>query len=465
MKVMIGLETHVQLRTASKLFCACPTKSTGPNSNVCPICMGFPGTKPALNAKAVEIGTEIALALKCEIAPEMWFSRKSYFYPDLPKGYQITQYEVPLAGNGTAEFSVGGGKKKSVRIRRVHVEEDPAKLEHEEGIMNACRVLVDYSRSGTPLCEIVTEPDFDSAAEAKSYLDWLFSLLSYLEAIDPQGDAVMRSDANISIDGGERVEIKNITGAANVESALKSEINRQIGLLNLGKRIAARETRLFDDATGRTVALRRKEAEDDYGYIFEPDLPTVAMAETSCRVKRRMREMPEEALVRLGRSGVAQEMAAAIVFTPGLLAYFDAVVREYRRPVEAAKWISKDFLKCLNWNSFSVRDAPEPAAIVELLTMIDRGDVTERAAKDLIKDVVGKKTGPRELLAAVSAGGAESEENVIAGVIAANEKAVAEFKAGKTSTLQFLVGEVMKRSRARIDPRKARELLEKALSG
>jgi aspartyl-tRNA(Asn)/glutamyl-tRNA(Gln) amidotransferase subunit B len=463
MKVMIGLETHVQLKTRTKLFCGCATQAPKePNTppNVCPICMGFPGSKPALNARAVEFGAQIAFAFNCAVAPEMWFSRKSYFYPDLPKGFQITQYEVPLASGGTVEFEKG----KTVRIRRVHLEEDPAKLEHEGDIVKAEQVLIDYTRSGIPLCEIVTEPDFSTPAEARVYLERLFTLLSYLEVIDPKAEGVMRSDGNVSIDGGERVEIKNITGIAAVEQALKSEINRQISLANLGKKVV-RETRLFDDASGRTLAMRTKEEEEDYGYIFEPDLPIVPMKALSEGVRASMREMPDEALLRIKGYGVPDELARAIVFTPGLVRYYDECAKTYADRLNLARWLSNDFLKCLNWNSLEVSGAPPPSLISEMLSMVDAGELTERAAKDVIKEVVAKKIGAREILGQAAAGAGGTDEEIVASVVAENAKAAADFKSGNQRAIQFLIGEVMKKTRARIPPQKARELLLKALSG
>ena len=462
MKAMIGLETHVQLRTATKLFCGCTTVSREPNDNVCPICMGYPGSKPSLNRKAVELGTQIALALNCRVAPEMWFSRKSYFYPDLPKGFQITQYEVPLASGGLAE-PVLCGRKAGIRIRRVHIEEDPAKLEHEGDIMTAARTLVDYARSGIPLCEIVTEPDFESPAQAREYLEWLLSLLAYLEVIDPRAEGVMRSDANISLDGGERVEIKNITGTLMVEQALKSELNRQIGFANLGKKVA-RETRLFDGATGRTVTLRKKEEEEDYGYIFEPDLPMVGMAGIAEGVGKAMREMPEAALARVERLGVPRGLAHAVVYTPGMLAYFDECSAGYGKPGELARWLANDFLKCMHWNGLEVRDSPKPELMAGLLGMIDSGEINERAAKDVIKEMFAKGKGAREVMGARADGKGESEEETVSGVIRDNGKAASDFKAGNARALQFLIGEVMKRSKARIDPKRAREMLVKQLN-
>ena len=271
-QAVMGLEIHVQLNTNSKLFCSCSTKyeDKQPNEVTCPICLGFPGSKPKVNRAAIDFAILVAKALNCSINSPMFFSRKSYLYPDMPKNFQITQYEIPIAEKGILNIV-----DKKIRIRRVHIEEDPGKLIHVGGsITNAKYVLVDYNRSGVPLIEIVTEPDFESTKEVRKFLTKLSSILEYLDAYDPSGEGSLRVDANISLKGGERVEVKNITGFKNVEKALNFEIIRQKNSHNMNVDIT-RETRHFDAQTNTTASLRKKEFEEDYGYIFEPDLTKI----------------------------------------------------------------------------------------------------------------------------------------------------------------------------------------------
>ena len=268
---MIGLETHVQLNTKSKMFCSCPTRGDDkPNTRTCEVCIGAPGSKPRLNKEVVNKALSVALALDCKIAKRMTWDRKSYFYPDMGKNYQITQYDDPIGKQGTLKV----GNKK-IRIRRIHMEEDPARLVHPGGsILQSNYVLVDYNRSGTPLVEIVTEPDMKSPEEAREYLRQLTSILEHLGVFEP-GDFTIKSDCNISINGGKRVEIKNVSGIKNPELALKRELERQISLKGKVKR----ETRQFNPADGTTHALRTKESEMDYGYIVDPDLPWLVLSD------------------------------------------------------------------------------------------------------------------------------------------------------------------------------------------
>ncbi|MEK6909472.1 MAG: Asp-tRNA(Asn)/Glu-tRNA(Gln) amidotransferase subunit GatB, partial [Candidatus Aenigmatarchaeota archaeon] len=321
MKSVMGLECHVNLLSKSKLFCNSPTdyENYDPNETTCPVCTGMPGSKPSLNKKIVESGLMVAKALNCEISPVMFFSRKSYFYPDMPKNFQITQYEIPLARNGYLQIT-----NKKIRIRRIQIEEDPGKLIHVGGsITNAQYVLVDYNRAGMPLIEVVTEPDFENVQEVREFLSKLQSILEHLEVYDASKEASLRVDANISLEGGTRVEIKNITGFVNVEKALSYEIVRQQNLVRMGMQVE-RETRHFDETTKTTATLRKKETEEDYGYIFEPDLPQFTISEKMVKAtEKRMPELPDSRVKRfIKKYTLPENQSQTIVYTDKALADF-----------------------------------------------------------------------------------------------------------------------------------------------
>ncbi|MDE1833351.1 MAG: Asp-tRNA(Asn)/Glu-tRNA(Gln) amidotransferase subunit GatB, partial [Candidatus Micrarchaeota archaeon] len=321
MSVMIGVEVHAQLDTKSKIFCSDSTdhRNAEPNQNTCPICLGFPGSKPKLNRKVLEYGLMIGLALNSKVTDTVFFSRKTYFYPDLSKNYQITQYEAPLVTEGY--LTVGEAK---IRIRRVHIEEDPAKLMYVGGdITSSEYVHMDYNRAGVPLAEIVTEPDFTSPKQVRAFLEQLSSILEHLGVYDSGKEATLRVDANISIDGGERVEVKNITGFENVEKALNYEIVRQQGLKRMEVEIQ-RETRHFDAEMKTTKSLRKKEYEEDYGYIFDPDLPMVTLSKGFVSsLKGRMPELPEQRSARLVKDyKISGYYADVIIYTGKPMADF-----------------------------------------------------------------------------------------------------------------------------------------------
>jgi aspartyl-tRNA(Asn)/glutamyl-tRNA(Gln) amidotransferase subunit B len=290
-KAVIGLEVHVQLETESKLFCGCSTGSEGaePNGNTCPICLGFPGAKPKANRRAVEHAVKIARALDCGVQPRFYFSRKSYFYPDMPKNFQISQYEIPLALGG--HLLLDG---RRIGITRVHMEEDPARLVHVGGgISSSLYTLIDHNRSGVPLVEIVTEPDLTSSREARLFLQKLSLILEHLGVYDPGREGGLRVDANVSLEGGQRVEVKNITGFRAVEDALNYEIIRQESMANMGIAVM-RETRHYDAESNTTSTLRRKEQEEDYGFITEPDLVRIDVDEAwIARLESEMPELPD----------------------------------------------------------------------------------------------------------------------------------------------------------------------------
>lgn len=466
MKVKMGLEVHVQLRTSSKFFCKCSTEtSKEPNSNVCPTCLGFPGSKPVVNKKVMDFGIMLSKALNCKILPEMFFSRKSYFYPDMPKNFQISQYEIPLSVEGYLKI-----RNKTIRIKRIHLEEDPGKLVHVGGdITTAQYVLVDYNRSGTPLAEIVTEPDFTSTKEVREFLEKMSSILEHLEIYDSGKEGSLRVDANISLEGGERVELKNISGFRNVERAFNYEILRQKNLLKMGVKVE-RETRHFDEASRLTKSLRKKEAEEDYGYIFEPDLSKVEIIKDWInKLQKQMPELPEARIKRLVKQyKIRDREAGIIVYVDKALAdFFEECCKIYRNHGELAKWIVTDLLKALNLADVSIRKSKvKSKTFVELLEMIDKKTITPRLAKEIIKDFVATGESPSKIvkdrkLKIVK--GEKELEKIIKLVIEGNKRAVDDFLVGKKNALDFLVGEVMKKSKVMIDPKTAKVVLIKMI--
>lgn len=464
MKSIMGLECHVNLLSKSKLFCNSPTdyENYEPNEATCMICLGYPGSKPILNKKIVESALMVAKALNCEISPIMFFSRKSYFYPDMPKNFQITQYEIPLARNGHLQI----GNKK-IRIRRIQIEEDPGKLIHVGGsITNAQYVLVDYNRAGIPLIEVVTEPDFENVQEVREFLSKLQSILEHLEVYDASREASLRVDANISLEGGTRVEIKNITGFVNVDKALSYEIVRQQNLLRLGKQVE-RETRHFDEATKTTATLRKKETEEDYGYIFEPDLPQFTISEKLIKtIEKQLPELPDARVERFIKEyKLPENQAQIIVYNDKALAdFFENCVKIFDKPDYISRWIATDLLKVLNWNNITIRHSLiTPKVFVEFLKAMDKGNITERLGKELIKEIVPTGKSVRDLIKAKGISQKVDLEKIVKEVIKENKKAVEDYKSGNEKAIQFLIGQVLRKTKASGDPNKIKELIKKLI--
>jgi aspartyl-tRNA(Asn)/glutamyl-tRNA(Gln) amidotransferase subunit B len=459
----IGLEIHVQLSTESKLFCSCPNRFVRePNTYVCEICLGMPGSKPSVNAKAVEYATKIGLALDCKFSSKMFFSRKSYFYPDMSKNYQITQFEMPIATNGS--LAIGD---KSINIRRIQIEEDPARITHAGTITDAKYVLVDYNRSGTPLVEIVTEPDFTTPEETKKFLDLLASMLEYLGVYDSSLEGSMRVDANISIPGENRVEIKNISGGKDVEKALSYEVIRQKDLVRRGQKVA-RETRGWDEASGVTRSLRSKEEEEEYGYIFDTDLPVINLAKE--KIESIKSALPEFAAKKIARYvqefGITKEQAEGIASQPDLAASYEEVSK-YVDPKLAADFFIKGVLKTLNYHNLRLKQTRIIAEhITKLLQLVDRKDMTIRAAELMFRDIILRPQDPTMLfkMQGISRIADEKQlEQMVENVMSENAKAVVDFRSGHAEALQFLLGQLMRTSKGRADPSIARKILEKRL--
>ncbi|RLI06055.1 Asp-tRNA(Asn)/Glu-tRNA(Gln) amidotransferase GatCAB subunit B, partial [Candidatus Bathyarchaeota archaeon] len=399
--VKIGLEIHCQLTNLkTKLFCGCSADYRGkpPNTHVCPVCLGLPGAMPVVNRRAVEMAIMVALALNCKIAKTTFFARKNYFYPDLPKNFQISQYDLeggePLASNGFVTFTVNK-TRKTVRIRRIHLEEDPGKLYHPGGIGVASYTLVDYNRAGITLVEIVTEPDFKNPSEARSFLQKLRSILEHLGVFDGSLEGAMRCDANISVGGGNRVEIKNISSFKDVERALNYEIIRQRDLIKKNIRFGM-ETRHWDEVKKITVTLRVKEEEQDYRYFVEPDLcPIVIEEELVEKLRREMPELPDARKERFIREyGIPEYDAEVLVGERALADFFEECVKIYGKPKPVANWLMGDFLQCLHSLDVSVGQCKAtPSHLAEMLTLMDNGTISIKIAKKVLWEIM--KTGKK----------------------------------------------------------------------
>ena len=473
MKIKIGLETHVQLNSESKLFCGCRNHvnikgEQEPNSLTCEICLGFPGSKPVLNKKVVELAAKVALALGCKIPKEMFFSRKTYFYPDMSKNFQITQYEVPLGLEGKISLDLNG-KKKIIRIRRVHIEEDPAQVIHVGGI-GGKYVLVDYNRSGIPLIEIVTEPDFEGPEEAKLYLSKLTTVMEYLGVYDSTTQAVLKSDANISLNPegveGTRVEIKNITGTKEVEDALKYEIIRQKSMISKGVQIK-RETRTWNQDIGSTHEMRGKEEEAEYGYIFEPDLTKIELPKQFLdSIKNKIPELPDEKYERFVKQYKIQEkLAESLISEKDIAELFEKSSKKIDAKI-AAGFLAGDLKKTLNWNNLKYKTSGlKDEWIFELLEEFQKGKITDRNAEQAIRKMVEEKKSAREIIRKYSLAKTEIDlKNVLNKVLGENKKAVQDYKKGEKKALEFLVGQVMKETRGQVDATEIRKVLEKQLA-
>lgn len=466
-EIKIGLETHLQLLTNSKLFCGCPTTGEDePNTRVCPTCLGMPGAKPRVNKKAIEMGIKVALALGCETPDEMNFSRKTYFYPDMPKNFQTTQFSIPVGLDGEVTMELDG-EEKTIRIKRVHIEEDPGKTKHVGGdITSSEHVLVDYNRSGTPLCEIVTKPDLRSPKEARAFLRKLADIFEYLEVYDSSDESTIRSDANVST-GGERAEVKNITGFKDTEKALRYEIGRQKNLQKRGKKVQ-RETRAYNDSSGTTKALRTKEQEADYGYIFEPDLTRIEIDKAWKEgLGEGIPELPHEKKKRyVEEYGLSKEMAAALCSDFDLTKTFEKLT-DNKDTKLVANLLSGSVKKVLNYNEIRFRESElDKEKLLKVIEMLEKEEITERNAEMIIREVAVGDKDPEEVKEEKGFGkvsGGKLEETINE-VLEENKDVVKDYRNGKEEALNHLVGQIMKKSGGNADPQNARELLEKKIN-
>lgn len=463
-KVMIGLEVHAYLGTKSKLFCSCSAKESGvPNSQVCPVCLGHPGSKPVLNEAVVALATKVGLALNCKINQDFFFSRKTYFYPDMSMNYQITQYEVPICGEG--EIILPSGKK--IRIRRAHIEWDPAALIHPNGIGKSNYVLIDYNRSGLPLIEIVTEPDISSPTEAREFMNTLENILDYLSVL--RSNTTLKADCNISINGGNRVEIKNVSGFAAAEKALSYELSRQKNEVKMG-RVIEQHTRAFNAESGVTNELRKKETEDDYGYIFDPDLVKVSLSSSFIDgVKSEMPELPGEKAERLKKEFGFSDFDASVLCGDYYLGkLFDLMVGEKADHIISARLLTRELLSILNHDSISIKDVSvNHSKLVELVNLIKEGKVSDKNTKQsMINYISGDKSSPKIFLEKnnLLISSSVDLDSVLEKIISSNYKAVNDYKEGNEKSLNFLSGLVMRETKGTVSPQKVIDLLKDKLS-
>ncbi len=466
-EAIIGMEVHAQLLTESKMFCRCSADyaAAEPNTQVCPICLGMPGVLPVINQKAVEYTIMTALALNCQIPEFSKFDRKNYFYPDLPKGYQISQYDLPLSRDGWLEIEVGG-EAKCIGTERVHLEEDTAKLFHLGG-----HSLVDFNRSGVPLMEIVSRPDIRSPEEARQYLTKLRTILRYLGVNSGNmEEGAMRCEANISLrplgrkELGTKVEVKNLNSFRSVKLALEYEIERQRKILEAGGTIY-QETMGWDEARGVTVVQRTKEYAHDYRYFPEPDLPPLVLRREWVEgIKARLPELPDAKRDRfMEQCGLSRYDAGVLTAEQAVAHYFESCVRAYPDAKTVANWVTGELFRLLKAIDVGIEMVKiTPDALAELLILVEKGTISISIAKDVFAELFETGRPPDEIvrergLAQIS--DVETLSRIVDDVITANPKAVAEYLAGKEPVLRFLVGQVMKATRGKANPKVVNELL------
>ncbi|HBC40950.1 MAG TPA: Asp-tRNA(Asn)/Glu-tRNA(Gln) amidotransferase GatCAB subunit B [Pseudanabaena sp.] len=475
---VIGLETHCQLSTNSKIFCNCSTQfGANPNTNVCPVCLGMPGVLPVLNEKVLEYAVKAGLALNCQIARHSKFDRKQYFYPDLPKNYQVSQYDLPIAEHGWLEIQLEDGSTKRIGITRLHMEEDAGKLVHagSDRLSGSSHSLVDFNRTGVPLCEIVSEPDMRSGAEAAAYAQELRRIMRYLGVCDGNmQEGSLRCDVNISVRPvgqekfGTKVEIKNMNSFNAIQRAIDFEINRQIEALESGEKIK-QETRLWEENTQRTISMRSKEGASDYRYFPEPDL--MAIEVPLSKLEKYRSEIPTLPMSHRHRYrdefGLTPYDAALIADDRSIAEFFDATILTGAEPKQVFNWVMGDITAYLNENKLKIGDiALTPAILGEMIALITNGTISSKIAKDILPELIVKGGSVKELVAAKGLtvlAGAELEK-IIDEIIAANPKEVEQYKAGKTKLLGFFVGQTMKKTQGRAEPQSTNKLIADKLS-
>lgn len=466
LEVKMGLEVHCQITSLkTKLLCSCPADYRGkpPNVYVCPTCLGLPGSLPVVNKRAIEEAVKVALALNCRIANQVVFYRKNYFYPDMPKNFQISQYDYPIGVSGKVGLELGGVRKE-VGIRRVHLEEDPGRLVYSGSIIESPYTLVDYNRSGIALTEVVTEPDLSSPREARLFLQKLRSIMEHLGVFDGGLEGAMRCDANLSIAGGPRIEVKNISSFKEVERALSFEVLRQQNLLRMGIKIK-RETRHWDEARGVTVSLRVKEEEIDYRYFPEPDLVPIELTQEFIeRIKSQLPELPEERRGRFVKQyGIMEAEAAVLVSDKALADFFEKTILLYKDPIKVSRYMVHTLLGILNYYDLDIAESKIcPEHLVELLSLVEKGDITEKSAKYMLREVVKSGRRPREVLMELGLqkiGDVAILEEVVEHVLN-NEKEDVEAATKDPRALHHLVGHVLKLTMMRADPKLVYEMVK-----
>jgi len=476
-EAVIGLEVHAQLQTLTKAFCPCSTQfGAPPNSNTCPVCLGLPGALPVLNEKALGLALRASLAINAKIQEKSRFARKNYFYPDLPKGYQISMYELPLALDGWLEIEVEGVKKR-IGITRLHMEDDAGKSLHE-GFPDSDRwSYIDLNRCGVPLIEIVSEPDLRTPAEAYAYLNTLKQILEYTEVSDcNMEEGSLRCDANVSVrlrgalKFGTKAEVKNLNSFRYLAHALEYEIERQIGILESGGTIT-QETRLWNVAGGRTEPMRSKEMAHDYRYFPDPDLlPVSVSARTIEEIRAAMPELPDAKMARFVKDyGITPYDAGVLTSTRALADYFEAAVKAGAPAKSAANWIAGELLRRLKDAGKEIADSPmAPAALAGLLAIVERGEITAASGKKVFAQMFDTGKSPADIIAAeglAQISDTSAIEKIARAVLEKNPDNLAKYQSGNEGVFKFFVGQVIRETRGQANPQLVNEILKKVLAG
>ncbi len=474
-ETVIGLEVHVQIKTKTKIFCSCSTEfGSRPNENTCPICLGMPGVLPVLNKRFLESSMRACLATHCTIEPMNRFARKNYFYPDLPKGYQISQFELPLGTNGYININVDGTKKR-IGLTRIHMEEDAGKLIHGEKLGSPGKSYVDFNRTGVPLCEVVSEPDLRSSEEARAYLIELKSILEYTGVSDcNMEEGSLRCDANVSIrpvgqkEFGTRTELKNLNSFKFIQKAIEYEVDRQTKILDQGDTVK-QETRLYDSDRGETFPMRSKEEAHDYRYFPDPDLVPIMIDETWVeKLRQTIPELPEQKRERFVKSyGIPEYDTGVLTSSAPLADYFEKCTALFPHPKTISNWMMGDLLRELKKDCRDIVDCPvSPSALVDLLKLIQSGTISGNIAKGVFEEMyrtqksagsIVEEKGLKQIT------DSSAIEKIVAEVLQANPSQVEEFKGGKEKVLGFLVGQVMKASNGKANPAMVNKLLKKKM--
>jgi len=481
-EAVIGLETHCQLKTNTKIFCHCSTEfGAPPNHQVCPVCMGMPGVLPVLNQKVLEYAVKAGLALNCQIADYSKFDRKQYFYPDLPKDYQISQYDLPIAQQGWLEIELvdakGNAVRKHVGITRLHMEEDAGKLVHggSERLSGSTYSLADFNRAGVPLCEIVSEPDLRSGVEAAEYAQELRRILRYLDVCDGNmQEGSLRCDVNISVrplgqtQFGTKVEIKNMNSFNAIQRAIDYEIERQTAVLEAGERII-QETRLWEEGSQKTISMRVKEGSSDYRYFPEPDLSAIELpAEQLAQWQADLPELPAQKRRRYETEfQLSAYDARVLTDDPRVAEYFEATVAAQANPKQAANWIMGDITGYLNTQKRGIDQiALQAIGLAELISLIEDGTISSKIAKDLLPELLSQGGSVKQLVdrkGLTQISDLAAIEAMIDEVLQAHPRELEQYRNGKTKLKGFFVGQVMKKTNGRADPKSTNQLLERRL--
>ena len=479
-EAVIGLECHAQLLTNSKLFCSCSTKfGEAPNINTCPVCLGLPGALPVLNRIAVGMAVKAALGLNCRLNVESQWARKNYFYPDLPKGYQISQYDRPLAQHGFIEIFVNGTPKR-IGVQRIHMEEDAGKSLHEGFQDSGRNTYLDFNRSGVPLIEIVSEPDIRASAEAHDYLARLKQILEFLEVCDGNmEEGSLRCDANVSVRRvgeqklGTRTELKNINSFRFVQKAIDYEVRRQIEVLERGGRVI-QETRLWNSSEERTVSMRSKEEAHDYRYFPDPDLPLLTVeAEWIQTMRRSMPELPEARRHRFIKEYALSEYDAGVLTSTRSLAdFFEQTAQLSGHAKTGANWIMGDLLRFYKDSNTDLKDLSKspvsPKMLADMIALVEKGTISGKIAKTVMEEMYKTGKEPQKIIeeqGLVQISDTGEIEKIVDKVIEDHPQSVEQYRAGKTGTLGFFVGQVMKSTGGRANPQTVNDLLRKKLAG